>query len=158
MDPITSTIIIGAGATATMDLWTLARKSLFDVPLPNYALVGRWIAHMRHGRFRHAAIAATAPSRYEALIGWVAHYLIGMAFASLLTASWGADWLHDPTIAPALVVGVGTVMAPFLLMQPGMGAGIAARLTRRPAIARLHSLTTHAVFGLGLYLFALLLK
>lgn len=41
--------------------------------------------------------------------------------------------------------------APFLLMQPGMGAGIAASRTPRPTIARLHSLLTHAIFGLGLY-------
>ena len=41
--------------------------------------------------------------------------------------------------------------APFLLMQPGMGAGIAASRTPRPAAARLHSLVMHAMFGLGLY-------
>ena len=36
-------------------------------------------------------------------------------------------------------------------MQPGMGAGIAASRTPRPAAARLHSLVTHAIFGIGLY-------
>jgi hypothetical protein len=46
------------------------------------------------------------------------------------------------------------VAAPFFLMQPGMGAGIAASRTPRPAAARLHSLINHAVFGLGLYLAA----
>ena len=44
-------------------------------------------------------------------------------------------------------------MAPFLLMQPCMGAGIAASRTPHPASARVHSLINHAVFGLGLYLF-----
>jgi hypothetical protein len=43
------------------------------------------------------------------------------------------------------------VAAPFFLMQPGMGAGIAASRTRRPAAARFQSLVTHGVFGLGLY-------
>lgn len=37
-------------------------------------------------------------------------------------------------------------------MQPGMGAGIAASRTPNPRAARLQSLVTHAVFGLGLYL------
>ena len=36
-------------------------------------------------------------------------------------------------------------------MQPGMGAGIAASRTPRPAAARVQSLLTHAIFGLGLY-------
>jgi hypothetical protein len=50
-----------------------------------------------------------------------------------------------------LIVGLGSVAAPFLLMQPGMGAGIAASRTPRPTAARLRSLVTHGIFGLGLY-------
>jgi hypothetical protein len=51
-----------------------------------------------------------------------------------------------------LAVGVGSVAAPFLILQPGMGAGIAASRTPNPPAARWHSLITHTVFGLGLYL------
>jgi hypothetical protein len=36
-------------------------------------------------------------------------------------------------------------------MQPGMGAGIAARRTPRPSAARFQSVVTHTIFGLGLY-------
>src|SRR5690606_11707280 len=142
---------IGIGATAVMDLWGLARKPLLGVAPPSYALVGRWIAHMTRGRFRHDSIARSAPVRGEQVIGWTAHYLIGIAFAALLIGIWGSAWVQQPTIGPALAVGTGTVVAPFLLMQPGMGAGIAASRTPRPALARLQSLITHVVFGLGLY-------
>jgi hypothetical protein len=69
----------------------------------------------------------------------------------VLLAIWGLDWARHPTIGPALIVGIGSVAAPFLFMQPGMGAGIAASRTPHPATARLHSLVTHGVFGLGLY-------
>ncbi|MCC6194030.1 MAG: DUF2938 family protein, partial [Burkholderiales bacterium] len=54
-------------------------------------------------------------------------------------------------IAPAMIVGIASVAAPFLVMQPGMGAGIAASRTPRPAAARVQSLLTHAIFGLGLW-------
>lgn len=158
MELLADTMLIGMGATLAMDLWTLARRRLFDMPLPNYAHVGRWLGHMRHGRFRHAAIASALPVRHEAVIGWSAHYLTGMAFAALLPTLWGAAWLHTPTPGPALAVGLGTVAAPFLLMQPGMGAGLAARRTPRPDVARLHSLATHTIFGLGLYLAAVALR
>jgi hypothetical protein len=134
-----------------MDLWGLARKPLLGIAPPNYALVGRWIAHMRHGRFRHDSIAASAPAGGENILGWTAHYLTGIAFAALLIGIWGPAWLRHPTIGPALAVGIGSVAAPFLLMQPGMGAGIAASRTPRPASARLQSIITHAVFGVGLY-------
>jgi hypothetical protein len=144
-------VVIGAGATAVMDVWTLARKRLFGIPLANYGLVGRWIAYLPRGRFHHSPIAASPPIKGEGAIGWTAHYLIGIAFAAVLLALWGLDWARHPAIGPALIVGVGSVMAPFLLMQPGMGAGIAASRTPRPAAARLQSLITHAIFGLGLY-------
>ena len=92
--------------------------------------------------------------RGESALGWGAHYLIGMAFASLMLL-WGEAWIRQPTLAPALLVGALTVAAPFLVMQPAMGAGIAASRTPRPGAARLQSLINHCVFGLGLYLSAL---
>lgn len=144
-------LVIGMGATAVMDLWGTVRKPLLGIPPPNYGMVGRWIAHMAHGQFRHDAIAASSPMRGEHIIGWAVHYLTGIAFAALLIGIWGDSWIHNPTVGPALAVGIGTVAAPFLLMQPGMGAGIAASRTQNPASSRLQSLITHAVFGLGLY-------
>jgi hypothetical protein len=151
MDYLICTLLIGVGATLVMDFWAIARKRLLGIAPPDYGLVGRWLAYMPAGRFRHDRIAATLPVPGELLIGWSAHYLIGIAFAAILLGIWGLEWVHRPTIAPALAVGVGTVAAPFLLLQPAMGAGIAARRTPRPAAARLQSLSTHAIFGLGLY-------
>jgi len=144
-------LLIGAGATLVMDLWAIVRKRLLHIPALDYALVGRWLAHSMRGKFRHESIATSPPVRGERAIGWTAHYAIGIAFASLLLGMWGLAWVRQPTIGPALIVGIGSVAAPFLLMQPGMGAGIAASRTPRPAAARLQSLVTHAVFGLGLY-------
>ncbi len=151
MDYFVNALVIGVGATVLMDVWAIARKRAFDVPLPNYGLVGRWFAHLARGQFRHESIAASPVVPGERVIGWVAHYVIGVAFAGLLLAVWGLEWVRQPAIGPALVVGIGTVAAPFLVLQPGMGAGVAASRTPRPAAARLQSLITHSIFGLGLY-------
>ncbi len=151
MDYLVYALVIGVGATVLIDLWAIARRRAFGTPLPNYGLVGRWFAHLARGRLRHESIAASPPVRGERVIGWVAHYVIGVAFAGLLLAVWGLAWVRHPTIGPALLVGIGTVAAPFLVMQPGMGAGVAASRTPRPAAARLQSLITHTIFGLGLY-------
>lgn len=147
--------MIGAGATALMDVWGVLRRKLFGVPVANYGLVGRWLAYLPRGRFFHDPIAATSPVRGEEAMGWIAHYLIGMAFAVLLLTMVGLDWVRQPRLVPALLIGVGTVVAPYFILQPAMGLGIAARRAPNPAMARLHSLVTHAVFGLGLYLTAL---
>lgn len=162
MEPIVecamSAIAIGIGATAVTDGWSLLRRQWFGTALPDFGLVGRWFGHMPRGRFRHERIADAAPVRGERVVGWAVHYLIGIAFAALLVWLAGPAWLREPSPAPALIVGVGTVLAPYLLMQPGMGLGLAARRTPRPAFARLQSLLTHAVFGLGLYAAALALR
>jgi hypothetical protein len=68
-----------AGATMATDLWRIVRKHLFAVPFPNYGLVGRWIAHMARGRFRHESIAAAAPARAENVVGWITHQPQGQA-------------------------------------------------------------------------------
>ncbi len=151
MDFLICSVLVGAGATVTMDLWMIARKGLLGIPLPDYGLVGRWIAWLAAGRFRHDRIAATPAVRGERAIGWTTHYLVGVAFAAILLGIWGIAWIRQPTIGPALLVGIGSVAAPFLVMQPGMGAGIAASRTPRPSAARVQSLVTHAVFGVGLY-------
>jgi hypothetical protein len=151
MDYATTAIAIGAGATVVMDGWIAARKHLFGIPAADYAMVGRWVAHLARGHFLHDRIAASPPVKGELAIGWTVHYVTGIAFAGLLLGLFGLDWSRNPTIGPALAVGIGTVLAPFLLMQPGMGAGIAASRTPRPNAVRLQSLVTHAVFGAGLY-------
>ena len=151
MDFLISALVIGSGATALLDLWTILRKRLFDIALPDYGLVGRWLAHMPRGRFRHDTITAAPAVAGEGFIGWTAHYLIGTAFAAVLLGLCGPSWMQRPSIGPALAVGIGTVAIPFLLMQPGMGAGIAGSRTARPVATRLQSLLTHAIFGLVLY-------
>jgi hypothetical protein len=147
-------LLIGAGATLLMDLWGIARTRLLRVPAMSYGLVGRWLAYLPRGRFRHFPIAASPPVRGELLVGWTAHYAIGIVFAATLLALFRSDWACHPTLGPALLVGIVSVAAPFVLMQPGMGAGIAASRTPNPAAARFNSLLTHTIFGLGLYLAA----
>jgi hypothetical protein len=156
MNVLASVVISGVVATAATDFWAIARRRLLGLALPDYGLVGRWLAYMPRGRFQHNPIAKTEAVTGERLLGWSAHYLIGIGYAALPIAIWGLAWMQQPTLLPALTVGVVTVAAPFLLMQPGMGAGIAASRTPRPGPARLQSLIMHAVFGVGLYAGAVL--
>jgi len=151
MNYLVCALVMGIGATMTIDLWAIVRRRTFNILPPDYGLVGRWFAHLARGRFRHESIAVSPSVHGEQLIGWVAHYVVGVLFAALLLSVWGLAWVRHPMIGPALLVGIGTVVAPFLVMQPGMGAGVAASRTRRPAAARVQSLITHTIFGLGLY-------
>jgi hypothetical protein len=59
-------------------------------------------------------------------------------------------------VAPGADSRPRQVVAQFFIMQPGMGAGIAASKTPSPAQARLRSIINHTVFGFGLYISAVL--
>ncbi len=155
---IPSAIIIGIGATMLMDVWNLFLKRVFSVSSLNYCLLGRWLRHMPEGTFRHGSIAAAPPKSFECMVGWMAHYTIGVVFALVFVVLVSTDWVARPTLPPALLYGVGTVVFPFFIMQPSLGFGLAASRTPKPAQARLKSLATHTVFGVGLYLAALAIR
>jgi len=150
---VVRTLMIGAGATLAMDVWAAVLRR-FGVPSLDFALLGRWIGHLPRGRWFHDNIRGTPPVRGELLIGWSAHYSIGIAFAALLLATFGVQWARTPTLPPALFIGVVTVVAPLFVLQPALGAGIASSKTSAPVLNSLKSLVTHTVFGCGLYLAA----
>ena len=147
-------VVVGLGATLFMDLWALLLERAFGIASTNYCLVGRWFRHMPEGTFMHASIVNAARKRFECPVGWIAHYVIGAVYALALVSLVSGAWLTRPTLLPALLFGVGTVLAPFLLMQPSFGLGIAASRTPNPTQARLRSLMAHTAFGVGLYVCA----
>jgi hypothetical protein len=152
---VSTTIGVGLGATLVMDLWSLFLNRAFNIPAPNYCFVGRWLCYMHEGVFLHNSIAAASQRSAECTIGWIAHYATGVFYALLLVFFTSHRWPREPTLAPAMILGIATVAIPFLVMQPSFGLGIASSKTPSPTQARLRSLMNHAVFGLGLYLSAL---
>ncbi|OQP85248.1 hypothetical protein BTR14_16565 [Rhizobium rhizosphaerae] len=148
--------VIGIGATVLMDLWGLLLARLGLTGAANWAPVGRWFWHLKSGRIFHADIAAATPFAGENALGWAGHYAVGLAYGVLLLVFTGPGWLSAPTLLPALLWGVVTVAAGWFLLQPGLGLGIAAARTPQPGKVRLLNLAAHIVFGLGLWLSALL--
>ena len=151
-------VVIGIGATVILDLFALLRAKLTGQPIMNWALVGRWVGHFAKGTLvlRNPAEADVVPG--ELALGWGFHYAIGIGLAALLTLLFGPIWIEQPRLDWAVGFGAVTVILPWMFMQPGLGMGIAARLTPTPWKVRWQSLTTHVVFGIGLYLSAVALQ
>jgi len=147
-------IVIGIGATLIMDLWNLFLQRGFNIQSLNYCLLGRWLRHMPSGTFRHASIRAAEQKPLECTIGWIAHYSIGVVFALLFVVLVAPEWLARPTLLPVLFYGIATVIFPFFILQPSLGLGVASSRAVNPMQARLKSLVTHTVFGVGLYVVA----
>lgn len=148
---LVSAVAIGVGASGLMDLWNLLLKVGLGIRSLDYCLLGRWLCHMPGGTFQHASIARARPMPSECVVGWIAHYAIGVGLALGFLVVVSREWLARPTLLPAVLWGLGTVVFPLFVMQPALGLGVAAARTPSPAQARVKSLVTHAVFGVGLY-------
>lgn len=154
LEVVVRVVLIGVGATLLMDAWAALLRQ-FGVPSLNFAFLGRWLGHLPEGRFFHESIARASAIRGELLLGWIAHYTIGISFAALLVSKFGLAWARSPSLLPALFIGIVTVIAPLFILQPALGAGIASSKTATPLFNSMKSVVTHVVFGLGLYLSAL---
>lgn len=154
---ILSVMTIGFGASLMMDLWGWLLKQSLKINSLNYCLLGRWVCAMRQGQWQHQSIVHSPRQNHECLVGWWVHFFTGMFFALPLLILSQGRWLQDPDLLSALVLGWSTIIFPWFVMQPALGMGMMACRTPTPISARLKSVLTHSVFGLGLYVCAELL-
>lgn len=145
-------LIIGILATILIDVWALILKYVFKLPTTNWAMVGRWVRHLHHGQFVHNSISDAVPIAGEGILGWVTHYLIGVLYAV------GYFWFvndvlnHFPNLISAVTFSMVLLVAPWFILQPGLGVGILARRAPNPWLLRGISISVHLVFGIGLYI------
>lgn len=149
-------LLIGAGGTLAMDVWALVLNKTAGVPLPNWAMVGRWFCHIPKGKLFHDDIAKAEGFGSERAVGWIAHYAIGIIYAGVLI--WVVPgWLAAPTFLPAWILAMVAIGAGWFLLQPGMGGGIASSKRANAGQIRLLNFLAHTVFALGLWGTALVL-
>jgi len=144
-------VLIGVIATIGMDIWAAIVKYGFRLPTANWAMVGRWFGHMPHGLFVHHPISASTPVPNELTIGWIGHYVTGMVYGLAYLFIIQALLSSSPSLTSAVLFGLVTLVAPWLIMQPAMGAGVFATRTPSPNVMRLVNLSMHTVFGASLY-------
>lgn len=144
-------VLLGLGATVLMDLWAMLLARFAGQKPANWAPVGRWFWHLRHGKVFHDDIASAEPLEQERAFGWAAHYAVGILYGVVFALIVGAGWMAEPRFLPAWIFSIATIAAGWFLLQPGMGLGWAASRTANPAKTRLLNLAAHTVFGVGLF-------
>ncbi|WP_390913867.1 DUF2938 family protein [Pseudosulfitobacter sp. SM2401] len=147
---------VGFGATIFTDLVGLLRQG-WAATDGFYRLVGRWIGSFPSVGLFHNDIRATAPVAAEAILGWGGHIILGLLFGIGFVLLFGISAVGEPKAWQGLSFGLATVLVPWLIFQPLFGWGIAVSKAPEPWEMRLRGIVTHAVFGLGLWLSALLL-
>lgn len=155
MDALMTGLVMGLLGTAAMDLWAQVLHRAFGQPLPNWALPGRWLAHVARGRVWHDDIGRAEAVPGELPLGWVFHYGVGVIYGVVFALLAGPGWLAAPTFLPVWLFSLVTIAAGWFLLQPGMGLGWAASRTPNPWTVRAMGLVAHTWFGLGMWIGAL---
>ena len=94
----------------------------------------------------------------EGALGWAFHYGIGTAYGLLLLVLSGEEWFRQPEASTPVLLSLALLVAPYFVMLPGLGLGIAGARTPKPYVTRLKSVAGHTAFGLGMYATAFVLK
>src|SRR5262249_50270310 len=136
--------LIGIGGTIVLDLWALFMARAMGLSATNWAMVGRWFGDMSRGRVVQATMTHAEPIKREPAVGWIAHYGIGIGYGLLLPVFWGYDWIDRPTFLPPMILAWVLLVAPYFVMMPGMGLGIAGARTPKPDVTRLRSVMGHS--------------
>ena len=124
-DLLVHILLTGVGATLCMDLWALLLKRRFGIPSLDYALVGRWFLGMFDGRWFHATIVTAPPRRGE-------NNRLDIALrrrhrVCLYPDRFGGHQVvYGAGAAHRTVERLAELAAPFLVMQPALGFGVAA--------------------------------
>lgn len=155
MGTLLDAVVLGLGASLIMDGWAVLRRQLTGAPMLDYGWLTRWITGLPAGRLSLSVGPGDPLTALERAIGWALHYAIGAVYAGVFLLIVGAGWSASPAMTPALVFGAITALAPFLILQPALGRGLFACRTPSPRAARVQTMLTHLVFGLGLYATAL---
>ncbi len=148
-DTLKLMVFCGVVATAAGDV-IAALMSMTGLSKSKWGLVGRWIAGIPKGQFINTALNKTPAVKGEELLGWGFHYFTGIVYGVLYIAYCESTGT-TPDFINALCFGVVTVIAPYFILKPGMGAGVLARKTANPIKSCLLSLIVHTAFGVGLW-------
>ena len=151
MEIVLQGTLMGIVATLGTDVWAAIVKHVLRLPTANWALVGRWFAYIPRGVFLHRPVSESAAISKELAIGWVAHYIVGIVYGVAYLSLMRVVFSSEPTFTSALAFGLATLIAPWFIMQPGMGAGMFASKTPRPGMVRLVNVSMHVTFGVSLY-------
>jgi hypothetical protein len=154
-------LIVGVLATLTMDaVAVIALRLGIAGRGPRRTgpdLIGRWVGYLLRGKFSHTNIQQTPPLRGELVLGFAAHYLIGivltLVYVGLLVVAHAT-----PTVLSAVLYGTATTVLPWFLMFPSQGMGWLGWDAPGDAHLVRASLFNHIIFGLGIALWMAVLR
>ncbi|MBT9386858.1 DUF2938 domain-containing protein [Pseudooceanicola sp. CBS1P-1] len=151
-------LVVGIGSTIVLDLWGVFTAKIGWMPGTHWPSVGRWLLGIPAGHLVLDGTDTRPHTLSEAAVGWIFHYLIGLAYAVSFPLFWGIGFISAPTVFPVFLIGViVSSLAGLIVLMPGMGGGIFARKLPNAGAMIVYVLVAHVIFAIAQYLLALLL-
>ena len=151
-------LFVGIFSCLVMDLWQRLVKLTYGINPSDWGIIGRWLIMLiLKQKIYNPNIEKEKSYKNELIIGWVFHYFVGVVYGVFFAFLAGPDWIAAPTFPPAFIYALATIAGGWFLLHPGLGLGWAVSKVEHPNRVRMLGLLSHNVFGLGLWLFALLL-
>ena len=150
MKLIITTVAAGVLGTLMMDVLNHLVSRTGLILKIDVRMIGRMSAGWARGRFRYDSPSQIEPNAYELMLGYTAHYAIGLVLAAIFVIGW--DKVVGGPLSPlwALAYGFATTVASEFLVYPSMGLGVCGRLSPEGIRAPLSPLANHLFFGAGM--------
>jgi len=148
-------VIGGLAGTVLMDITAIVAEKLNITSggrCGGPQVIGRWVFGIFDACFVHKNIIDSSPVKYEALAGWIFHYLTG----GILALTYPLFYLVLNTPMPqdylisSVLWGLSTTLLPWLILYPGYGWGLFGFRAPKNASPLIATPVAHMFYGLGL--------
>lgn len=155
MDVLFFCLFVGVGSTVILDVFVLLVEKYLKIPGTDWGVVGRWLLGLSHGQLVLKSESTSSTTSFEKLLGWGFHYFVGVSYAALIIIIYGVGFIENPTIVPALIVGLFiSTLAGLMILMPGLGLGFMGRLVEGWVAMFAYLFIAHAIFSFGQYSFS----
>tara|TARA_B100001540_G_C15707854_1_gene597063 strand:- start:551 stop:1024 length:474 start_codon:yes stop_codon:yes gene_type:complete len=145
-------IASGIIATLMFDLFQLSLSYSYNINRSRWDLVGRYFAGFKKKKYFCENLENDEPIKNELIIGYVAHYFIGIIFG-ILYVSINILIFDTPSIFLAILIGFVTVLFGWCIMMPyAYNIGFFANKKEEWKQILIQNLIVHFIFGIGLYI------
>ena len=145
-------IISGIFATLLFDIFQISLSYAYNIKKSKWNLVGRYFSGLREKKYFRDNLEDEAIVKYELIIGYCVHYLVGSIFG-LIYVSLNKVFFLEPSLLLALIIGFITVLGSWIIMMPfAFNIGFFASKKEEQNQLIVQNLIIHFIFGIGLYL------
>ena len=144
-------ILVGVFATILFDLYQISLSYAYNINKSRWDYMGRYFTGVLKGRYICKDLMNDPKIKYELIIGYFFHYLIGSLFG-LIYILINMIFYNDPSWILALIVGLITVLGGWCIIMPfALNIGFFATKKDEQKQILVQNLIAHFIFGVGLF-------